>query len=122
MTQPQPQLFEGAALADGTGPQLRTPVSVLVAGGEVAGITGIGLLCAAVLGGVLSWAGPVAYLVIGTYALYGSWHGMASTTPWIWPARPPHDAGAALCAGLVLAAGLAVITAQGARDRDAAAG
>jgi imidazolonepropionase-like amidohydrolase len=38
VTQPQPQLFEGAALADGTGPQLRTPVSVLVAGGEVAGI------------------------------------------------------------------------------------
>jgi hypothetical protein len=89
---------------------------------NVAGITGIGLLCAAALGGALSWAGPVAYLVIGTYALYGSWHGLASTTPWIWPARPPHDTGAALCAGLVLAAGLAVITVRGARDRDAAAG
>jgi hypothetical protein len=102
----------GAHLAGGTLDVLR----------NVAGITGIGLLCAGLLGGALSWAGPVAYLVTGTYALYGSWHGMASTTPWIWPARPPHDAGAALCAGLVLAAGLAVITAQGARDRDAAAG
>jgi hypothetical protein len=85
---------------------------------NVAGITGIGLLCAAVIGGALSWAGPVAYLVISAYALYGSWHGMPSSTPWIWPARPPHDAGAALCAGLVLAAGLTVITARGARDRD----
>jgi hypothetical protein len=89
---------------------------------NVAGITGIGLLGAGLLGGALSWAGPVAYLVIGTYALYGSWHGMASATPWIWPARPPHDAGAALCAGLVLAAGLAVTTVRGARDRDGAAG
>lgn len=89
---------------------------------NVAGITGIGLLCAAVMGGALSWAGPVGYLVAGTYALYGSWHGMPSSTPWIWPARPPHDAGAALCAGLVLAAGLAVITVRGARDRDPEAG
>jgi hypothetical protein len=89
---------------------------------NVAGITGIGLLCAAVLGGALSWTGPVGYLLTGTYALYGSWHGMPSTTPWIWPARPPHDTGAALCAGLVLAAGLAVITVRGARDRDTEAG
>jgi hypothetical protein len=88
---------------------------------NVAGITGIGLLCAAVLGGALSWAGPVGYMVMSTYALYGSWHGMPSSTPWIWPARPPHDAGAALCAGLVLAAGLTVIMARGARDRDGAA-
>lgn len=110
----------GLLAAAGTGAQL--------AGGSldvlrnVAGITGIGLLCAAVLGGALSWAGPVCYLVAGTYALYGSWHGVASTTPWIWPARPPHDGGAALCAGLVLAAGLAAITLRGARDRDAVAG
>ena len=39
------------------------------------------------------------------------------TTPWIWPARPPHDRGAAICAALVFAAGVAVITARGARDR-----
>jgi hypothetical protein len=89
---------------------------------NVAGITGIGLLCAAVLGGALSWVGPVGYMVTGMYALYGSWHGMPATTPWIWPARPPHDAGAALCAGLVLAAGLTVIMVRGARDRDVAAG
>jgi imidazolonepropionase-like amidohydrolase len=31
-------LLHGAALADGTGPELQTPVSILVAGGEIAGI------------------------------------------------------------------------------------
>jgi hypothetical protein len=83
---------------------------------NVAGMTGIGLLCAAALGGGLAWAGPVGYLVAGVYALYTQWHGPALTTPWLWPARPPHDPGAAICAGLVFALGLAVITVRGARD------
>jgi hypothetical protein len=97
----------GAHLAGGTLDVLR----------NVAGITGIGLLCAAVVGGRLSWTGPTAYLVAGVYALYTQWHGPALTTPWLWPARPPHDLGGALCAGLVFAAGLAVITLRGTRDR-----
>jgi hypothetical protein len=83
---------------------------------NVAGLTGIGLLCAAVLGGGLAWTGPVAYLVVGAYELYADWHGGGLTTPWLWPARPPHDLDAALCAGLVFAAGLTVITLRGARD------
>ena len=83
---------------------------------DVAGLTGLGLLCAAALGAGLGWAGPACYLVVGAYGLYTQWHGPALTTPWIWPDRPPHDLGAALCAGLVTAAGLAVFTARGARD------
>jgi hypothetical protein len=83
---------------------------------NVAGLTGIGLLCAVVLGGALAWAAPLAYMVIGAYGLYTDWHGPALTTPWIWPARPAHDAGAAWCAGLVFAIGLAVVTMRGARD------
>ena len=39
----------------------------------------------------------------------------AWTTPWVWPARPPHDRGAALCAALVLSP-VVVITVRGARD------
>ena len=31
-------------------------------------------------------------------------------------ARPPHDRGAAICAALVLAAGIAAVTLLGARD------
>jgi hypothetical protein len=83
---------------------------------NVAGMTGIGLLCAAALGGGLAWVGPTGYLVVGAYGLYTQWHGPALTTPWLWPARPPHDLGAAICAGLVFAFGTAVITVRGARD------
>jgi hypothetical protein len=84
---------------------------------NVAGITGIGLLCAAVLGAGLSWTGPTGYLIAAVYALYTQWHPPALSTPWLWPARPPHDLGGATCAALVFAAGLVVITVRGARFR-----
>jgi hypothetical protein len=83
---------------------------------NVAGMTGIGLLCAAALGGGLAWAGPTGFLVVGVYALYTQWHHPALTTPWIWPARPPHDLGAAICAGLVFTVGMAAFAVRGARD------
>ena len=78
---------------------------------NVAGITGVGLLAAAVIGGALAWIGPMAYVVVSEYALRARW-----TTPWVWPVRPPHDRGAAICAALVLMAGMAVVAACGARD------
>ena len=83
---------------------------------NTAGLTGVGLLCAAVLGGARSWTGPTAYLMIGIYALYTQWHGPALSSPWIWPARPPYDLGAAICAGLVFAAGLVAVAVRGSRD------
>ena len=83
---------------------------------NVAGLTGIGLLCATLFGGSLAWTGPLAYLVAGVYGLYTDWHPPALSTPWIWPARPPHDVGGALCAAVVFAAGLAAITLRGARE------
>jgi hypothetical protein len=84
---------------------------------NVAGITGLGLLCATALGGGLSWTGPTAYLVAAVYALYTQWHPPALATPWLWPARPPHDIGGAFCAGLVFVCGAAVVSVRGARDR-----
>jgi hypothetical protein len=78
---------------------------------NIAGLTGIGLLSAAVLGGLLAWIGPMAYLVVAEVTLTRPW-----TSPWIWPARPPHDRGAAICAALVFAAGIAITTLRGARD------
>jgi len=75
---------------------------------NVAGIAGIGLLSAAVIGGALSWIGPMAYLVLSEYGILNAWR-----TPGIWPARPPHDAGAALCATLAFFIGTAIITALG---------
>jgi len=104
----------GALAAAGAGAHL--------AGGAVdvlrntAGLTGIGLLCAALLGGSRAWIGPLAYLLIAAYSLYTLWHGPALSSPWIWPARPTHDVGAGICAGLVFAAGLMTVMARGARD------
>ncbi|HUC26904.1 MAG TPA: hypothetical protein VMA73_29755 [Streptosporangiaceae bacterium] len=97
----------GAQLSGGTLDVLR----------NVLGIVGLGLLCAAGVGASLAWAGPTTYLIVGVYALYTQWHGPALTTPWVWPARPPHDVGAALCAGLVFVTGTVVVTVRGARDR-----
>jgi hypothetical protein len=78
---------------------------------NAAGMTGVGLLCAILLGGMLAWTGPVAYWVLAEAALANG-----LTTPWIWPARPPADRGAAICATLVFAAGLALITVRGVRE------
>jgi hypothetical protein len=78
---------------------------------NLAGMTGTGLLVAAVLGGSFAWTGPIAYMLVTEGALAGGW-----TTPWIWPARPPQDVGGALCAYGVFAAGLVAVTVLGARD------
>jgi hypothetical protein len=56
-------------------------------------------------------------LVAAVYGLYTQWHRPALTTPWLWPARPPHDLGGALCAGLVFACGIAAVAVRRARDR-----
>jgi hypothetical protein len=92
----------GGRLAIGTSALLR----------DLAGLTGIALLTAAVLGAGLSWIAPLAYLVVSIYAIQQAW-----TTPWLWPARAAHDQGAAICAVVVFAAGLAAITARGASRR-----
>jgi hypothetical protein len=104
----------GALTAAGTGTHLAGGTLDVLR--NVAGMTGIGLLCAAALGGRLAWIGPTGYLVVGVYGLYTQWHGPALTTPWIWPARPPHDLGAAICAALVFTAGIVVTSMRGARD------
>ena len=77
---------------------------------NLAGMTGIGLLSAAALGGAFGWTGPMAYLLVTEGALAGGW-----TTPWIWPGRPAGDLGGALCASAVFAAGLAAATMLSAR-------
>jgi len=99
----------GALAAGSTGGEL--PGGFVALARNVAGMTGAGLLCAALLGGILAWTGPMAYLVLTETALAGG-----ATTPWIWAGRPPHDVGGALCAGLVFAAGLVLVTVRGVRE------
>jgi hypothetical protein len=78
---------------------------------NLGGMAGIGLLSAAVLGGAFSWTGPMAYLLITEGAL-----AHRSATPWVWPTRAPHDLGGVICACLVIAAGLVLITVRGPRE------
>jgi hypothetical protein len=99
----------GALAAGATGGLL--PGGTLALLRNLAGLIGLGLLCAAALGGAFGWTGPLAYLLITEVALTGN-----PTTPWVWAARPPHDLGGALCAALVLVAGTAAFTVTGARD------
>jgi hypothetical protein len=75
------------------------------------GMVGLGLISATLLGGSLSWVGPVAYAAVTEFVLTAAWR-----TPWIWPARPPHDTGAALCAALVLVVGVVLLAVRGPRD------
>jgi hypothetical protein len=83
---------------------------------NVAGLTGLGLLCAVLLGGPLAWTGPLTYSLAAVYALYTDWHPPTMSTPWLWPGRPPHDVGGALCAAGVFAAGLIAFAVRGARE------
>jgi hypothetical protein len=78
---------------------------------NLGGMVGIGLLSAVVVGGAFAWTGPMAYLLITEGAL-----AHRSATPWVWPTRAPHDRGGMICACLVLAAGLVLITVRGPRE------
>jgi len=98
----------GALAAGATGGYLLGGTPALVR--DVGGMAGLGLLSAVALGGPFGWTGPMAYWLITESALAEGW-----TTPWIWPGRPPDDTGAAICAGLFFAAGLAAFTVRGAR-------
>ncbi len=86
------------------------PGGVLMLARNVIGITGVGLLAALVTGGLLAWIPCLGYLGFAEYAVNEAWR-----NPWTWPARPPADRGAWICAALVLAAGLAAVTLRGAR-------
>jgi len=97
-------LAAGAAAAN-------LPGGTLALARNVAGATGIGLLAAAVVGGALAWIGPMTYVVVAEVALSQSW-----TSPWTWPARPPHDRGAAICAAAVFVAGITITAVRGCRD------
>jgi hypothetical protein len=85
---------------------------ILVLARNVIGFTGLGLLCSLVTGGLLAWILPVGYMVFGQYALLAAWR-----APWAWPGRPPADRGAWICASVILAAGLLLLTILGPRTR-----
>ena len=83
---------------------------ILVLARNVIGFTGVGLLCSLVTGGLLAWILPMGYMVFCQYALLEAWR-----APWTWPARPPADRGAWICASVILAVGLLLLTILGPR-------
>ena len=85
---------------------------ILVLVRNIIGITGIGLLCSLVTGGLLAWTLPIGYMAFCQYALLEAW-----TAPWTWPVRPPADRGAWICACAAFAAGLLLFTIRGPRTR-----
>ncbi len=85
---------------------------VLVLARNVTGITGIGLLCSLVTGGLLAWTLPMGYMAFCQYALLEAW-----TAPWTWPVRPPADRGAWICACAVFTVGLLLVAIRGPRTR-----
>ena len=50
---------------------------------NVIGMTGIGLLCSLLTGGLLAWTLPLGYVAFAEYALLEAWN-----NPWAWPVRP----------------------------------
>lgn len=107
-------LLTGAALGAmvagvaGTG----MPEGGLAVARNTAGMIGIGLLCAVIVGGQFAWVGPAGYFVIAAYAVADEW-----TSPWTWPARPAHDVGGAICALALLGIAIFAITVLGPRER-----
>ena len=85
---------------------------ILVLARNVIGFAGLGLACSLVTGGLLAWVLPLGYMAFCQYALIEAW-----SAPWTWPARPPDDRGAWICAAVVFAAGLVLFTVRGPRIR-----
>lgn len=114
-------LCAGAALAGttwaGAGVSAPLPGGTLALLRDLGGMSGVGMLAAALFGGAFGCTGPLAYLLVTEGALAHQ-----SASPWVWPARPPLDRGGAVCACLVAAVALALITVRGPREQRGGSG
>lgn len=78
---------------------------------QLAGLTGIALLSAALLGARQSWTVPLVYTLVCARAFDLGWASL-----WVWPTRTGPDTAATAVAAGLLAAGLGVIALRGPRD------
>jgi hypothetical protein len=92
----------GVVLYDGILPVVR----------NLLGFTGVGLLLSIVIGGLLSWIGPLAYVAICQFAAIANY-----SEPLTWASRPPADRGGWIAAMVVFAVGLVAFTIRGPRVR-----
>jgi hypothetical protein len=92
----------GIGLYDGTLPVVR----------NLLGFTGVALLFSLVIGGLLSWIGPLAYVAICQFAAIAYY-----SEPLTWASRPSEDRGGWISAVVVFAVGLVAFTIRGPRVR-----
>jgi len=78
---------------------------------NLAGLAGIALLTAALLGANLSWTLPLGYVMV-----CGAELDQHVTSIWTWPILPASDHTATAISLALLAVGLAAVTLTGARD------
>ncbi len=78
---------------------------------NLAGLAGIALLAAALLGAHLAWTLPLGYVLV-----CGGELDQQVTSVWTWPTLPANNPSATLISLALLAAGLAAVTLTGARD------
>lgn len=79
---------------------------------DVAGLTGIALLSTPLFGAALAWIAPLAYVIY-----CGGPVDIHQVTLWAWPALPGSATAATPIALALLVAGIAAVTATGARDQ-----
>ncbi len=79
---------------------------------NLAGLTGIALLTAALLGPHLAWTTPLGYVMYCGAQLDQHVSNLGT-----WPTRPAADHTATAIAAILLAAGVTAVTLTGARDR-----
>jgi hypothetical protein len=79
---------------------------------DLAGLTGIALLTAALLGAHLAWTAPLGYVMY-----CGAQLDQQVTNLGTWPTQPTTSNGATAIAVALLAAGILAVTLTGARDR-----
>lgn len=108
-------LAAGAAVAYDPHNGVALAGGVLAAARNVMGFTGVGLICSLVIGGLLSWVGPLCYGAVCQFALIAGY-----SEPLTWASRPPADRGGWVCAMAVFGIGLAAFTIRGARIRPSA--
>jgi hypothetical protein len=105
-------LAAGAAVAYDPKAGVALTGGILPVARNVLGFTGVGYIVALVIGGLLSWIGPLAYVAICQFAAVANY-----SEPLTWASRPPADRGGWIAAVAVFVAGLTALTLRGPRIR-----
>jgi hypothetical protein len=105
-------LAAGAAIAYNPQAGIGLVNGMLPVARNLLGFTGVALLLSLAIGGLLSWIGPLAYVLICQCAAIANY-----SEPLTWASRPPTDRGGWIAAMVVFAVGLAAFTIRGPRIR-----